>query len=157
MPTICPRLKQEVGHPWLFLNCFLNHLPVLQHRHWNPICLCLACHYLLSGPCMALACPSFLQSQNDVVLLLSRVTVEHNLFTTQCLENKVWSLQLSHILYPLYLQKQQAFWLKSSTCGHVHGSPSAVDMLHLASSSFREHLPTALPWHPKLSLSELSP
>lgn len=28
-----------------------------------------------------------------------------------------------------------------------------MDMLHLASSSFREHLPTALPWHPKLSLS----
>lgn len=69
------------------------HLPTTQARSWPPLTLlklfphtitcqscstihpcsvtglpsaCLACHHLLSGLCMAPACPSFLQSQNDV-------------------------------------------------------------------------------------------
>lgn len=67
-----PTTQARSWPPLTLLKLFsYNYLPVLQHHpplqcHWNPICLCLACHYLLSGLCMALACPSFLQSQNDV-------------------------------------------------------------------------------------------
>lgn len=148
------------------------HLPTNQARSWPPLTLLklfpqsLACP---AAPSLEFHLQEVVGTMHDTclslippkpewrVLLLSHVTVEHNLFTTQYLENKTRSLQLSHILYPLHLQKQQAFWLKSSTWGHVYGSPSAVDMFHLASLSFREHLLTVLPWHPKLSLSELSP